>query len=185
MSKNLRLFLIVATLCFITSCDKYDWTEEEGETTQEETQVIVPSSLGYGTQIAPYTVGQVLNGDLKSSQAWFIGYVVGSTYSTMHNCVFEAETSYNSNILISDDPNCTSEDECIPVELKGAKQQKKYSLQDNSTTFHQCIMVRGRCNKYFRVNGIRDLQAAYYLPGFDISTIKPTPTEWEEWVDTY
>ena len=184
MSKNLRLFLIVATLCFITSCDKYDWTEEEGETT-EDTQVIVPSWLGYGTQIAPYTVKQVLEGGLKSQYAWFIGYVVGSTYSTMHNCVFEAETSYNSNILISDDPNCTSEDECIPVELKGAKQQKKYSLQDNSTTFHQCIMVRGRYNKYFRVNGIRDLQAAYYLPGFDISTIKPTPTDWEEWVDTY
>lgn len=185
MNKNLRLFLIVATLCVTTGCDKYDWTEEESEATQEETQVIVPSSLGYGTQIAPYTVGQVLNGGLKSSQAWFIGYVVGSTYSTMNNAIFEAETNYTSNILISDSPECTSTEQCVPVELKSAKLQQEFSLHYNSSHFRQCIMVRGRYNKYFRVNGIRDLQAAYYLPGFDISTIKPTPTEWEEWVDTY
>lgn len=184
MKSSLRLLLIVATQCLVVGCDKYDWTEEEGETT-ESTQVIVPSALGYGTQEAPYTVGQVLNGGLSSSRAWFIGYVVGSTYSTMQNCVFEAETSYTSNILISDNPECTSEDECVPVELKSAKLQQNLSLYYNRTHFQQCIMVRGRYNKYFRVNGIRDLQAGYWLPGFDISTIKPTPTEWEEWVDTY
>ena len=185
MNKSLRLFLIATTLCAFAGCEKYDWTEEEGETTQEETQVIVPSSLGYGTQIAPYTVGQVLNGGLKSSPAWFIGYVVGSTYSTMNNAIFEAETNYTSNILISDSPECTSTEQCVPVELKSAKFQQEFSLHYNNTRFRQGIMLRGRCNKYFRVNGIRDLRAAYYLPGFDISTIKPTPTEWEEWVDTY
>ncbi len=184
MSRSLCLLLVAATLYTTAGCNKYDWAEEEGKTT-EKTQVIVPSSLGLGTQEAPFTVGQVLNGELASTQAWFIGYVVGSTYSTMNNAIFEAETSYTSNILISDTPECTSVSQCVPVELKNSSLQQSLSLYYNHTNFQQCIVVKGRHAQYFRVHGIRDLQTGYYLPGFDISTIKPTPTEWEEWVETY
>lgn len=173
-------FLLAASLCLISACEKIDLEEENGDSDAEH---IVPHTVGMGTQEAPYTVEQVINGGLRTTVNWFIGYVVGSTYNTMDNCVFEEETSYTSNILLSDNPYCESADECIPIELKSATLQKKFSLYYNSGNFRQCVILLGRFGQYFRRNGIRDLRDGYWLPGFDYHDI--LPTDWEEIENKY
>ena len=179
--------------CLIGGCEKVDLGDEEDEDIVPTNTVTFarPTSIGEGTQEAPYTIDFVLSGTdengaaLSSGYRWYIGYVVGSTYSTMDNCIFEAETSYTSNVLVSANPKCESTDECVPVELKTANLQKTVSLYYNSDKFRSCILLKARFGQYFRTNGLRDMQEVYWLAGFDISTLNPTPPEWEEWDSTY
>ncbi|MBQ9558358.1 MAG: hypothetical protein IJV08_00025 [Bacteroidaceae bacterium] len=184
---SIKGFVLILTAIGLTSnCEKIDWEEEEKSTEEGTTALVVPVSVGYGTQEAPYIVEQVMKGtNIGSGLKWYIGYVVGSTYSTMKNAVFEGETSYTSNILLSSDSTCQNIDRCIPVELKSASIQQKLSLHHNEARFRQCVVVKARFGQYFRTNGLRDVQTGYWLPAFDLSQIKATPAEWQEWHSTY
>ena len=170
------------------ACEKVDIEAEKDKT--KETPVapsVLPTASGKGTQDAPFLVEQIINGeeDMESQLKWYIGYVVGSTYRTMQNPCFEAETSYTSNILLSSDPQCERPERCIPVELRTAALQKAFSLHHNSNRFRQCIVLQGHSSMYFLTNGLRDIQTGYWLPDFDLSTIKTAPSEWEERSETY
>ena len=170
-------------MCLLSTCEKIDI---EPNNKNEDVECIIPTSLGLGTQISPYTIEQIQSGELPQTVSWFIGYVVGSTYNTMNNCVFEKETSYKSNILISSNPTCNSVEECVPIELKTTALQKSFSLYYNSDGFRQCVMIRGRTGQYFRTNGIRDVRDGYFLPSLDLSTLKSaTPADWQEWQQWY
>lgn len=184
------LGISLLAVCLIWSCEKIDLDEEE-DNTVTTTSTVMPTSLGKGTQESPYPIDFVLRGkdgngaELTSAYNWYIGYVVGSTYSTMRNPMFEAESSYTSNVLLSFNPTCQTTEECVPLELPSATMQKAVSLYYNSDKFRSCIMVKARFGQYFRTNGLRDTQEAYWLTGFDISMINPTPPQWEEWDFTY
>ena len=179
---NIRNAFIVATsLCLLSACEKIDLEKEEGG--NDDVVHTVPTRTGEGTQEAPYTVGQVINGGLDHKVHWFIGYVVGTTYQSMKNAIFEEESRYDSNILISDNPECENIDECIPVELNTAALKKAFSLNYNSHLFRQCILLQGRFSLYFRTNGIRDIEGGYWLPEFNYLSI--IPTEWEETEEEY
>ena len=169
-------------LCLLGSCEKIDITDPEEETKEH----IVPTSLGLGTQNSPYTVEQIQSGELSQKVSWFIGYVVGSTYNTMDHCIFEEETTYTSNILLSSNSTCDSIEECIPVELNSSTLKKALSLYYNSDKFRKCLIIKGRFGQYFRTNGIRDIREGYWLPNLDLSTLKnATPAEWQEWHEWY
>ena len=176
----------VATLLFLFSgCEKID-VESDTES-DSSIEYITPISIGNGTQLSPYSVMDVLNENVPNHKPyWFIGYAVGSTYSTMKNPIFEAEISYKTNILLSDDPNCENANACIPIELHTSSIQKALSLYYQSEHFRQCVMVQGRTGDYFRVKGLRSVDAGYWLPELDLSTLeRTTPTEWQEWNISY
>lgn len=189
--RQILTILIAVLTVGLTACEKVTLVEEEEEEKVKQSTLpgiepIEPRSVGLGTQYAPFTVEQVLKAEnLNSILSWFVGYVVGSTYSTMDNAIFEAETSYESNILLSSDSMCTDREKCIPVELKTATLQKQFSLHYNSSQFRQCIVLQGRANQYFRVNGIRDVRQGYWLPHFSLKTINPDPANWEDRDFTY
>ena len=178
-----KAWFVILACCLTAGCEKFD---PDPEAHEETTEHLVPTSTGQGTQTSPYTVEQVIAGDGMTGQTrWFIGYAVGSTYSTIKNAIFTAETSYTTNILLASDSTCKDASVCVPVELSSSSLQKAFSLHYNSKHFRQCILVNGRFGLYFRTNGIRDVQAGYWLPGFDLSTIKTAPTEWQEREDKY
>lgn len=168
--------------CILYACEKVDVDTEDNTT---DVASVRPTSLGEGTQSSPYTVPQVLAGEMDGKLHWYIGYVVGSTYTSMENAIFEDETTNKSNILISANKYCESADEAVPVDLKTATLQKKFSLVYNPQRFRQCIILKGRFGKYFRRNGIREIAEAYWLPDIDLDNLDPTvldpsPTEWNE-----
>ena len=172
----------ILVICLLCGCEKIDIDELDNSSTD----YVVPTSLGLGTQNSPYTIEQILTEEVPTDMSWFIGYVVGSTYSTMKNALFKAETTYTSNILLSSDSTCQSIDNCIPIELSTSSIQKKLSLPYNSEYFHHCVMVKGQMLKYFRTNGVRNVEVGYWLPSLDLSTLKnATPADWQEWHDFY
>ena len=72
---TLKGFVLILTALGVTSsCEKIDWEEEENSTEEGTTALVVPISVGYGTQEAPYTVEQVItnanigSGDRKSTR---------------------------------------------------------------------------------------------------------------------
>ena len=172
-----RILALLPALCLLCACEKVDVeaTGDDPSIAHER-----PTSLGEGTQSSPYTVPQVIAGEMDGKVHWFVGYVVGSTYTSMDNAIFEDETTNKSNILISHNKYCESADEAVPVDLKTAALQQQFSLVYNSERFRQCIMIKGRFGKYFRKNGIREITAAYWLPNVDLDNIDSSPTTWEE-----
>lgn len=178
--KGITLFLLV--VCILCGCEKIDIDEPNDSPTDN----VIPTSLGLGTQNSPYTIEQVQKGEVSTDVSWFIGYVVGSTYSTMSNAIFEAETTYTSNILLSSDSLCQTTEKCVPVELGSSSVQKKLSLPYHSECFRQCVMVKGQFLRYFRTNGVRNVVDGYFLPSLSLSTLKnATPAEWQEWHEWY
>ncbi|MDE5787860.1 MAG: hypothetical protein K2H79_04875 [Bacteroidaceae bacterium] len=179
--------MILLHALLTTACEKVDIEAEKDKTKEMPVAPsVLPTASGKGTQDAPFLVEQVINGENTGSYLmWYIGYVVGSTYRTMQNPCFEAETSYTSNILLSSDPQCKRPERCIPVELRTVALQKAFSLHHNSNRFRQCIVLQGHSSMYFLTNGLRDIQTGYWLPDFDLSTIKTAPSEWEERSETY
>lgn len=172
---------LVSALCLLQSCEKVDVDVSPTGNDNTDYSATPPTALGDGTQESPYTPDQVIAGEMDGKLHWFIGYVVGSTYTSIDNAIFEAETTNKSNILISLDKYCESPENAVPVDLKTATLQQQFSLLYNPERFRQCIMIRGRFGKYFRTNGIREIKAGYWLPGFYI----PRPEEWENENITY
>jgi len=176
-------FLLAASLCLISACEKIDLEEENGDSDAEH---IVPHTVGMGTQEAPYTVRQLLQGDILTAQeAWVIGYIVGSTYRSMSNAIFAGRTTYTGNILISYDSLCSSENKCIAVELASTSIQKRLSLASDSTHYRKCVAVNGTIGRYFNRVGLREAKEGYLLPGIDLQAIDPRPTDWEEIENKY
>lgn len=171
---------LVSALCLLQSCEKVDVdvSPTGNDTNYSATR---PTAVGKGTQESPYTPEQVIAGEMDGKLHWFIGYVVGSTYSTMKNALFDATTQYESNILIASSAECRDAAKCVPVELKTESLKENLSLSRHPESFQECIMVQGRCLQYFRTNGIREIVAGYWLPGFYI----PSPEEWENENNTY
>ena len=172
---------LVSALCLLQSCEKVDVDVSPTGNDNTDYSATPPTALGDGTQESPYTPDQVIAGEMDGKLHWFIGYVVGSTYTSIDNAIFEAETINKSNILISLDKYCESPENAVPVDLKTATLQQQFSLLYNPERFRQCIMIRGRFGKYFRTNGIREIVGGYWLPGFYI----PRPEEWENENKTY
>ena len=172
---------LISALCLLQSCEKVDVDVSPTGNDNTSYSATPPTALGDGTQESPYTPDQVINGEIDSEFHWFIGYVVGSTYSTMKNALFNATTQYESNVLIASSAECRDAAKCVPVELKTEALKENLSLSRHPEGFQKCIMVQGRCLQYFRTNGIREIKAGYWLPGFYI----PRPEEWENENITY
>lgn len=177
--KSCQALILFSALGLLHSCEKVELNPNtDGDNAVE---IVVPTSLGQGTQLSPYTVAQVISGDAPSgSTSWVCGYIVGSTYRTMSNAVFDANTTYSGNILISDDSLCADKSKCIAVELTTKVMQQSLSLAENPQHYRQCVIVNGLLGRYFSQPGIRSAKAGYYLDGFDISNINTSPEEWNE-----
>ena len=180
MSHGKAVWVVVFGL-LLANCEKVDLESENNESGDNAYEQIVPTSYGHGTQESPLIPEQIIKGEnLPTNSYWVIGYVVGSTYRFMSNAAFVAETENTSNILLSSDMNCENTENCIPIELSTSSIQKTLCLHHNSHLFRQCVMVLGQYGRYFSRNGLRNVQAGYWLPDFNLSTIKTAPTEWQE-----
>ena len=167
-------------LTLTSACEKYDFTDDEGK--GDAPEVSRPIATGEGTAASPYTVREVLEADLTSTNGscWVIGYVVGATYRAIANADFSASTSYTANILLAGDSTCTDCRKCLPIELSSTGLQKAFALPYNPQGFRQCATFYGRPARYFNVNGLRSISAGHWWYGLDIQQINPTPEEWRD-----
>ncbi len=178
-----RALGLALALCLLSACEKVD---VEAEKENPDVEQLRPTSLGEGVQSSPYTVSQIIEGKATTgSTVWVIGYAVGSTYRTMSNALFTAETSYTSNILLANNSSCNATESCIAVELSTTAIQQALSLAYNPNHHRHCIMVCGQASRYFSQPGIRNVKDGYWLPNFDPSALNSSPTEWDEHEEQY
>ena len=176
---RLRYTLCLA-LSLTAACEKYDFTDEERK--EVKTEVARPIAIGEGTASSPYTVEDMLEGNLTGTDGscWVIGYVVGATYRTISNAEFTASTSYTANVLLAGDSMCTDYRKCLPVELSSTSIKNKFALPHNPQGFRQCATFYGRPARYFNTNGLRNVSAGHWWYGLDIQLIDPHPQEWSD-----
>ena len=125
-----------------------------------------------GTYDEPFTVeqaqkawvdGQKLNTYVKG---YIVGCVNGSKYT--EGALFYGEaldkaasaTSTPTNILISDNSQVSSVDQCIPVQLPTGEIRNALNLKDNSNIMGAEILLYGSLETFFKVAGIRSTSYA-------------------------
>ena len=119
-------------------------------------------STGVGTKDQPHSVASAKSAFVDGSQisAWVEGYIVGSvdgmTLST--NAVFGTATSIKTNLLISDNPNTTNVNECIPVQLPSGAVRDALNLVDNPTNLGKKVKMNGSIEKYFGAPGFKSVK---------------------------
>ena len=119
-------------------------------------------STGAGSKDQPYSVASAKSVfvDGSATTAWVEGYIVGSvdgmTLST--NEVFGTATSSKTNLLISDNPNTTNVNECIPVQLPSGAVRDALNLVDNPTNLGKKVKMNGSIEKYFGAPGFKSVK---------------------------
>lgn len=119
-------------------------------------------STGAGSKDQPYSVASAKSVfvDGSATTAWVVGYIVGSvdgmTLST--NAVFGSATSTKTNLLISDNPNTTNVNECIPVQLPSGAVRDALNLVDNPTNLGKKVKMNGSIEKYFGAPGFKSVK---------------------------
>lgn len=167
--------LLVALLC---ACETVNLDEQPADAGGAVTGS--PVSTGQGTEQSPYTVPQLLDGNLPAGEVWVIGYAVGSTYKSMGNALFSVPTTYSANLLLAADSLCSSSAECLPVELSTTGIQNTLSLKMHPECFRHPVMVRGTVGKYFSQTGLRSVRQGCWVSLQDISSIDSSPHRWDE-----
>lgn len=178
MRRNLPLFCVAL---MVLACERPDLDTPKEKGTQAV--ALQPLGHGLGTQESPLTAGDVLAGltaEGGATNCWVMGYAVGSTYRTMNNAQFSVPTTYAANVLLADDSLCMDADLCVPVELAGTASQGLFSLASCPQMWRRLLVVRGTAGRYFSRPGLRAASLGYWLPDFDLATISPVPTPWEE-----
>lgn len=176
----LPYLIILSCACACENIDLSSANTEGGEGTSSGTVAAeLPKSTGRGTQASPYTVADFLQLDHNTGDIWVMGYAVAATYNQWANMEFDRNTSFKTNIILSDDSLCSSKESgmLIPVELSSAKYQKAFSIYHNPDLYRQCVVLKARRSMYFGHPGLRSVSEGYWLPAFDISSLPDASAE--------
>lgn len=138
------------------------------------------SADGDGTKEAPYSVAKAKSVYVEGSQkaAWITGYIVGYVSGmNISGAVFAADTNASeTNLLISDNANTTSVDECIPVQLPTTV-RAALNLKNNPTNLGKKVKLNGSIEKYFGVAGFKTVTEYEIEGGTSSGNDTPTTTD--------
>lgn len=138
----------------------------------ESTPTPPTPSAGDGTETAPYSISDVQNG-ASGSGVWVEGYIVGwvDGMTLSEGANFNVPSTSQTNLLLSDNPEAKSVNECIPVQLptsiRGA-----LNLKDNPGNLGKRLALKGNITTYFGTTGVKE-STEYKLDGE--SGVTPTP----------
>ena len=107
-------------------------------------------------------------------KAYIVGYVSGSA---MSGAVFGLPQSANTNVIVADSLHPGSYRYCAPVQLvKDTKWREQLNLCEHPEWLGAYVAVRGTCDTYFRVAGIKNLTSVKRLADVPAdSTATDTP----------
>ena len=116
---------------------------------------------GTGAENSPYNCGQVIAMNPQSTTeasakgVWVAGYIVG--YYKDYNPHFTADGAQAANILMSDDPNASSKEQCISVQLVSKSDTRAaLNLLDNPGNLGKKVQVFGDVMKYNTLPGVKN-----------------------------
>ena len=137
------------------------------------------TTTGSGTQADPYSVAGAnsVYVDGSATSAWVTGYIVGYVSGmNISGAVFAADSNASeTNFLISDDPNASSTDECIPVQLPTSV-RSALNLKANPGHLGKKVKLNGSIEKYFGVAGLKSV-TQYEIEGGSSTPDTPTTSD--------
>ena len=116
---------------------------------------------GDGTKESPYSCEKIIalnpqsTTDAVESGVWVKGYLVG--YYNNYEPHFETAGAVGANILLSSNPQASTKEECICIQLvNGSDVRKALNLIDNPGLLGAEVMVLGDVMKYNTLPGIKN-----------------------------
>lgn len=116
---------------------------------------------GNGTKESPYSCEKIIalnpqsTTDAVESGVWVKGYLVG--YYNNYEPHFETAGAVGANILLSSNPQASTKEECICIQLvNGSDVRKALNLIDNPGLLGAEVMVLGDVMKYNTLPGIKN-----------------------------
>ena len=133
---------------------------------------------GDGTEEKPYIVSQVLSLGNPGSEAWVTGYIVGSAVDKTADSFTTATGSGASmtNIFIAQNAGETDYTKCVPVQLPSGDVRNALNLQQNAGNLGKAVTVKGTLEKYFGMNGVKNVASYKLEGGGDTPVTPPGPT---------
>lgn len=189
---NKWLWGFAFSLLLLCSCQHLDFSNEKDnkDGNVPDRQMIIPKRTGLGTQEAPYTVTDVIEGKdtLMGRMVWVVAYGVGETYKSLGNANFLPPFLYSTSLLLADDSLCQHTSEVLPAELSTAALKRDVALSNVPQYHRQCLILQATVQTYYNTTGLRSIKNYYWLPkGFVIPTSRPE--EWDvlpqEWLKNY
>ena len=138
-----------------------------------DTGVEEPQPEG-GTYDAPWNVEDVKANFKENSpinsfvKGYVVGYVKGSKFpdsALLWSEALEAAASGStppSNLLISTNPQPSSTDECIPIQLPAGDIRSGLNLKDNQAILGVPLLIYGSVDKFFGTAGVKSVSYAEY-----------------------
>lgn len=176
--------LLLVLLLLLSACEHYEIAAKEKEEQNASSLPSIPLRVGEGTAEAPYTIRQARLHQQTSPRSvegetvWVIGYLVGETYQSLGNALFEPPFMHDSNILLADDSLCQSPLACMPVALSSKAQKQKWGLVVNPASHRQCVLLQGNLQTYLGTLGLAKVKQYRILPHYTIPD--SSPQEWTE-----
>lgn len=183
MKRLLTYALSLLAACTVCSCEKADFGG--GDDKEKETQTETPGDDGDGDESVEWleddiehigyddenfdtgdTVSvTVFRNNVIKTQVWVVGYIVGAATGAGNNCRYEfgPTFSYDTAILLADDPAETSVDRMISVRLVQGERRELLNLADHPENRGERIAVFGLRETYLKMPGIQDIDA-YKFP---------------------
>ncbi len=111
-----------------------------------------------GEKNNPYTIGEVIELDNPGIEAWVAGYIVGSPKSSGQKAVLNEEGSdVATAIALADSKEETAT--FIPVQLPSGDIRNEVNIADHPENKGKKIKVYGKLDKYFGVQGVKNVSA--------------------------
>lgn len=158
MFSEIKLTTLVLILLSIFGCTPSETKEVESKGHDDATETIpVPTSTGKGTPESPYTVDQVLKGNVRMSDVYILGYAVGSMPGSGKFDFNMTNPNYN-NIVLSTSPD--NHTDLLPVELSKTVEKEGLALQYDAARPGSAVCIHaGVLSTYYSRLSIRQVKS--------------------------
>lgn len=148
---------------------------------------------GDGTEASPYSAAQVvaMGTNANVANVYVKGYIVGwvdnavQNFADEKNCMFSAQATVATNVLIASTQGETDYTKCAVVNLPSGAIRTAVNLKDNPDNFGKIVTMKGTIRKYFNIPGVRDLTEATVEGEGSGDTPTPGPSGNELWSATF
>lgn len=165
MMKTIKLLLLCCLLGAFSACVKtgLEDFEDKKENPEEKTDDADDNTNDEGDGDYLYSVAQFMALDITGMKVGVVGYIVGDCTKNIKNAEWEKPFSYDTAILLADEPGETDYHKVISIQLKAGEMRELFSLHRNPELFGKKAFFYGSRKKYLGIPGMKDDIEGYEL----------------------
>lgn len=147
--KIYKLFSLLFTAVLLFSCGKTILPSDDDNEDEKHSPTQSPNEAKI------YTVSEFIKGDFGNNGVWVHGYIVGACKRSIKQAEWEAPFTYDSAILLADDPEETEPENVISIQMVNKQMKEEISLAANPQNYGKHIAFFGIKQKYLGIPGMK------------------------------